>query len=176
MEHERVTLRGLRPHDAASLCTTLATPDVAHFISPPPTTIRGFERFIEWMVAEQAAGRCACFAIVPPGNDVAAGLIQVRRFDSGSATAEWGFAIAAPYWGDGTFPIAAELVVDFVFDVMGVHRLEARATVTNGRGNGVLRKLGARQEAILYRSFLRDGHYVNQVLWSITADEWRARR
>jgi RimJ/RimL family protein N-acetyltransferase len=39
-----------------------------------------------------------------------------------------------------------------------------------------LRKLGAVQEGILRRSFLRDGHYHDQVLWSILAEDWRLQR
>jgi ribosomal-protein-serine acetyltransferase len=45
--------------------------------------------------------------------------------------------------------------------------------VANGRGNGALRKIGAVQEGVLRRSFLRDGQYHDQVLWSILAEEWR---
>ena len=50
---------------------------------------------------------------------------------------------------------APRLVLTFAFDVVGVHRLEARAAVQNGRGNGALRKIGAVQEGILRKSFLR---------------------
>jgi RimJ/RimL family protein N-acetyltransferase len=57
-----------------------------------------------------------------------------------------------------------------------VHRLEARAAVQNGRGNGALRKLGALQEGILRRSFLRNGQYLDQVLWTILdSDRQRVR-
>jgi RimJ/RimL family protein N-acetyltransferase len=44
------------------------------------------------------------------------------------------------------FVDGAKMVVDFAFDVVGTHRLEARAAVANGRGNGALRKVGALQE------------------------------
>jgi RimJ/RimL family protein N-acetyltransferase len=67
-------------------------------------------------------------------------------------------------------------VLPFVFEVLGVHRLEARASVTNGRGNGALRKLGAVQEGVLRRAFLRHGTYHDQVMWSLLRDEWQARR
>ena len=53
----------------------------------------------------------------------------------------------------GVFMEGAELIVDFAFDTVGVHRLEARATVRNGRGNGALRKIGAVQEGLLRKSF-----------------------
>ena len=61
----------------------------------------------------------------------------------------------------------------FIFETLGVHRLEARAAVLNGRGNGALRKLGAVQEAILRGGLLRDKGAVDQVLWSILDTEWQ---
>ena len=68
------------------------------------------------------------------------------------------------------------MVVDFAVDVIGMRRLEARAAVANGRGNGALRKIGAVQEGILRRSFLRNGVHHDQVLWGIVAQDWRLRR
>ena len=65
------------------------------------------------------------------------------------------------------------MVVDFAVETLGVHRLEARAAVANGRGNGALRKLGAVQEGVLRRSFLKNGEYLDQMLWSILDEEWR---
>jgi [ribosomal protein S5]-alanine N-acetyltransferase len=169
----KVTLRELRLSDAPSLLSMLATEEVARFISPPPTTVEGFERFIAWTHRERAAGNYACFAVVPHGMDTAIGIFQVRQLEPGFATAEWGFAIGSPFWGTGMFADAAALVVDFTFEVIGTHRLEARAAVQNGRGNGALRKVGATQEGVLRRSFLRNGEYLDQVLWTILDEDWR---
>jgi [ribosomal protein S5]-alanine N-acetyltransferase len=169
----KVTLRELRLSDAPSLLSMLATEEVARFISPPPTTVEGFERFIAWTHRERAAGNYACFAVVPHGMDTAIGILQVRQLEPGFATAEWGFAIGSPFWGTGMFADAAALVVDFTFEVIGAHRLEARAAVQNGRGNGALRKVGATQEGVLRRSFLRNGEYLDQVLWTILDEDWR---
>ena len=87
----------------------------------------------------------------------AIGIFQVRSLEPGFGTAEWGFAMGSQYWGSGMFTEGARLVLDFAFDVIGANRLEARAAVANGRGNGALRKLGAVQEGVLRRSFLRHG-------------------
>src|SRR5438309_2868373 len=130
-----VTLRELRLSDAPSLLTMLSTEEVSRFISPPPTTVEGFERFIAWTHRERAAGNYVCFAVVPHGVDSAIGIFQVRELEPGFATAEWGFAIGSAYWGSGMFVDGARLVVDFAFDRIGTHRLEARAAVLNGRGN-----------------------------------------
>src|SRR5918998_718297 len=172
----RVTLRELRVSDAPALFAMLTTEEVSRFISPPPTTVEGFERFIMWANRERAAGNYACFAIVPHGMDTAVGLFQVRQLEPGWGAAEWGFAIGSAFWGTGIFAEGSEMVLEFVFDTIGVHRLEARAAVQNGRGNGALRKMGAVCEGVLRRSFLRNGHCLDQALWAILAEDYRVSK
>jgi RimJ/RimL family protein N-acetyltransferase len=168
-----VTLRDLRASDAASLHAALTTEAVSRFISPPPTTVEGFERFIAWTHRQRAAGEYVCFAVVRRGSDIAIGLFQVRSLSPGFDTAEWGFALDSEFWGTGMFIDGARLTLDFVFEAIGVRRLEARAALVNGRGNGALRKLGAVQEGVLRNSFLRKGRYFDQALWTILRSDWR---
>jgi RimJ/RimL family protein N-acetyltransferase len=170
------TLRELRMEDARSLLAMLTSEEVARFISPPPTTVEGFERFIAWAQRERMAGSYACFAIVPDGMKTAIGIFQIRSLEPGFGNAEWGFAMGSQFWGSGIFAEAARLVLNFAFETIGAHRLEARAAVVNGRGNGALRKIGAVQEGVLRRSFLRAGIYHDQVLWGILRDDWRLQQ
>jgi len=167
-----VTLREMRASDAPALFAALSSEQVSKFISPPPATVDGFGRFINWAIRQRQAGQYVCFAVVPHGSDTAIGIFQVRSLEPAFGTAEWGFALASEFWGAGFFVDGAKLVVNFAFEVLGVHRLEARAAVVNGRGNGALRKLGAVQEGVLRRSFLRNGEYLDQALWTILRDEW----
>jgi ribosomal-protein-alanine N-acetyltransferase len=169
----QVALRELRASDAASLFAMLTSEEVSRFISPPPTTIEGFERFIAWTLRERAAGKYVCYAVTIKGYDTAIGIFQVRELEPCFSTAEWGFAIASAFWGTGVFQESAELVMEFAFETLGVHRLEARAAVKNGRGNGALLKIGAVQEGLLRRSFLKNGEFVDQVLYAIVEDDWR---
>ncbi len=168
-----VTLRELRLADAPSLLAFLTTEEVTRFISPPPSTIAGFERFIEWTHRERAAGYYVCFGIVPDGYEQAVGLFQVRQLNNTFQTAEWGFAMGSNFWGSGIFIESARAVVAFTFTEIGAERLEARSCVQNGRGNGALQKLGATREGVLRQSFLRNGEYHDQVLWSILGADWR---
>ncbi len=172
----QVVLRELRASDAASLFALLTTEEVARFISPPPTTVEGFEKFIAWTARQRAAGTYACFAVTLRGFDTAIGIFQVRDTGSAFESAEWGFAIGSAFWGTGVFLDGAGLVLEFAFDTIGVHRLEARAAVLNGRGNGALQKVGAVQECVLRKSFLKDGQYLDQVLYAMIDVDWRRSR
>src|SRR5438105_2135789 len=137
----QITLRELRPTDAQSLFAMLTTEEVARFISPPPTTVEGFERFIAWTIRQRAAGTYVCFAVTLQGFDTAIGIFQVRQTEPGFGTAEWGFALGSAFWGTGVFL-----------------------------------KMGAVQEGVLRKSFLRNGRYLDQVLYAILEDDWRAAR
>jgi RimJ/RimL family protein N-acetyltransferase len=144
------------------------------FIATPPSSPEGFERFISWIQNERQTGRHACFAIVPNGGDDPVGLVQIRELEANFGTAEWGFALAERHWGTGLFMECAPLVLDFAFRDARMHRLEARASVSNGRGNRVLQKLGAVPEGILRQSFANDAVRTDQVLWAVIADDWFA--
>jgi [ribosomal protein S5]-alanine N-acetyltransferase len=108
------------------------------------------------------------------GFDTAIGIFQVRELEPGFGIAEWGFAIGSAFWGTGVFRDGAELMLEFAFDTLDVHRLEARVAVLNGRGNGALLKMGAVQEGVLRKSFLRNGKYLDQVLYAMVEEDWRA--
>src|SRR6266850_331123 len=118
---KQVVLRELRMSDAAPLFSLLTTQEVARFISPPPSTVEGFERFIAWTLRQRAAGTYVCYAVTLKGFDTAIGIFQVRETEPGFGTAEWGFALGSPFWGMGLFEDGARLVLEFAFDTVGIH-------------------------------------------------------
>lgn len=176
LEGERVTLRPLRPSDAPALHVLLSGEDVTRFLAEPPSTVESFEAFINRFNRDAADGSALVYAIAPRGLDLPVGLIQVRRLDAGFEVAEWGFVLGSAFWGTGLFTEAAARLLDFVFDEIGVRRLEARCLVRNGRGNGVLRKLGAVTEGVLRQAQRLRGEVHDQAIWALLATEWRAIR
>jgi ribosomal-protein-alanine N-acetyltransferase len=175
LEGRHVRLRAMRPSDAESLHQLLTAPEVARFVSTPPPTVEAFERFI--VKANRArSGKYICYAVTLKGSDTAIGMFQIRETEPNLQAAEWGFALGSPFWGTGLFAESALLILQFVFGTLGVHRLEARAAVRNGRGGRALQKVGAVQEGVLRKSFKSNGEYLDQVLYSIVKDDWLASR
>ena len=172
LKGRKLMLRELVSSDALSLLSMLSTEEVSKFISPPPTTAQGFEKFVTWTRRERQNGNQFTFGMVPEGCDQAVGLVQVRAVAPRFSVAEWGFAVGSSFWGTGMFLASARMTLDFAFQHTSVNRLEARAVVQNGRGNGALRKLGAVQEGVLRGSLLKDGKYLDQIMWSILSQDW----
>jgi RimJ/RimL family protein N-acetyltransferase len=168
-----VAVRELRPSDAPALLAELAREEVARFVPPPPSTVAGFERFIAWDAAQKDAGHQVSLGVTV-GDDRPVGIFQIRALERSFRTAEWGFVLGSSFWGTGLFEASAHLVLTLAFDGIGIDRLEARTSIENGRAAAALRKVGAVPAGTLRRSFVRDGRYQDQGLWSILADEWRA--
>ena len=165
-----MTLREVRIEDAAALRTVLCADDVAQFIEPPPATVHAFERYIRWALEQRAEGLSITFALLTQGSTAPVGLFHLRAMEPGFGVADWQFAIGSAFWGQGLFFTAGPLLLQFAFETIGVRRVEARAAVRNGRGNGALRKLGAVQEALLRQSLVRDGMALIR-RWAILADD-----
>lgn len=169
LRNGRVYLRELQPSDAPALYGIAHLPEVARHSWPAPPNVAAFEQYIEWASAERASGKYVSYGIVPTGGSAAVGLFELRPLQPHFFRAELGVLIDPSHWGSGVFSSAASLLVRFAFDVIGVHRIEARTNVDNARGNAALGKIGARAEGRLRAAFVRDSDPVDQNLWAIVA-------
>jgi ribosomal-protein-serine acetyltransferase len=168
----RVTLHEPRAHDVPSLAALFRSGDAALFTVDQPRNDFSILQYVERAVAERVAGRGFTYAVTLTARREIVGLVQVRQLDPSFEAAEWTALVAPDVRGTGIFLEVARLVGSVAFDTVGVHRLEARVLLHNGRANGALRKLGAVQEGLLRRAHRQDGRYFDQVLWSILREDW----
>jgi ribosomal-protein-alanine N-acetyltransferase len=171
-----VTLRALRVRDAHALVAHLNDPEVGRYIAAPPSSAATMARFVRWTHAERRRGMLRCYGIVPVGTGSPVGIVQVWPIERDFSTAEWGFALGRAYWGTGVFTRAARIFLDALFSDVGVHRLEARAVDVNARGNQAFARLGATRDGLLRNGFRDRTGFRDQIMWSILAPEWQARR
>jgi [ribosomal protein S5]-alanine N-acetyltransferase len=167
-----VTLREPTASDLRALTEVLLLADASRFGIDEPLSELAVQRMLDRVVQERRAGVAFTYVITISSTRAIAGLVQARQIDLSWESAEWECTLA-PFWrGTGVFLEAARLVGSFAFGTVGVHRLEARVLLQNGRANGAFRKLGAVQEGILRESMRRGGEYLDQVLWSVLKEDW----
>jgi RimJ/RimL family protein N-acetyltransferase len=167
-----VTLREPASQDLGPLLELLSLRDAMRFGVDEPISELGVQDLIDRAPRERAAGLAVTFAVTLAASRTLVGLVQVRQLDPSFEAAEWECTIAPSARGTGIFLEAARLAGSFAFGTIGVHRLEARVLLQNGRANGAVRKLGAVQEGVLRRSVRRSGEYFDQVLWSLLKEDW----
>jgi RimJ/RimL family protein N-acetyltransferase len=170
-----VTLREPAPEDVPAIASLLSLSDASRFGLDAFTGELDARRLIDKAVHDRSAGTAFTYVITVTGARTAVGLMQIRRLDATFEAGEMECTLAPSSRGTGAFVDAARLAISFAFEAAGVHRLEARVIVENGRGNGALRKLGAVHEGILRRAIRRGTQYFDQALWGLLKDDWHSQ-
>ena len=171
---QRVTLREPAPEDVPAIASLLSLSDASRFGLDAFAGEPDARRLIDTAVNDRSAGTAFTYVITLSGPRTAVGLMQIRRLDATFEAAEMECTLALASRGTGVFVDAARLAISFAFEAAGVHRLEARVIVENGRGNGALRKLGAVHEGVLRRAIRRGTQYFDQALWALLKDDWNS--
>jgi RimJ/RimL family protein N-acetyltransferase len=166
------TLREITGQDLRALLDLISLRDSARFTIDGAVSDVAVHDLIERSRRDRASGTGFLYAITAGTSRTLVGAAHVRQLDPAFEAAEWQFTVAPGSRGTGVFLESARLVGSFAFGIVGVHRLEARVPIQNGRANGALRKLGAVQEGVLRRSLRRNGDYLDQVLWSVLKEDW----
>ena len=142
---------------------------------PHPYPVGAATAWIESHPPAWAAGTNATFAIVETktGKLVGAISLMIKREHR---RAELGYWIARGLWNNGYATESSQRLLDFGFEFLGLHRIEARHFVRNPASGQVMRKLGMQQEGVERDWAIKWDRYETLVVYSILEPEWRARR
>ncbi|MDX9974431.1 MAG: GNAT family N-acetyltransferase [FCB group bacterium] len=150
----------IRPHrwgDEESLARYANNPNVSRFLSdifPCPYTLEDAKRFIA--IREKDEDPRTHFAIVR-GDGVIGGVGFTPFEGNARLTAEIGYWLGEPFWGQGIATEALKLVSALAFEQYGLIRLQARVLEGNAASMRVLEKAGYSLEARMARSCVKDG-------------------
>lgn len=99
------------------------------------------------------------------------GLSNVRR--GVAETASLGYWIGEPFARQGLMSAALPLILDFAFDRLRLHRIEAACLPTNVPSRAVLLRTGFKEEGYARSYLLIDGKWQDHVLFAILRDDRR---
>ena len=144
----RLILRPARLSDAQAMYENWAKdPEVTTFLTWQPHASAEVSRSIleSWV---DAYGRSDYYQwmIVLKEGDEPIGSISVVSINETVSSAEIGYCIGKHWWHRGYTSEALGAVMDYLFDEVGVNRIEARHDVRNPNSGGVMRKCGMKFE------------------------------
>jgi RimJ/RimL family protein N-acetyltransferase len=142
--------------------------------TPHPDAERTREAVGE-IIAEVERGEALQWAVERRADRRVIGSITVM-LEAGQPRAEIGYILGREHWGRGYAGEAQRRVIDFAFDELGLHRLEADTHPDNAASTRSLERLGFRREGLLRERWLVGGEFGDSVIWGLLADDWRARR
>jgi ribosomal-protein-serine acetyltransferase len=111
-------------------------------------------------------------AIVREG--VIAGVVGYVGVDWQNRSTSLGYWLGESYQGKGTMTLAVQALVNHALSVWHLNRVEIRAADENRRSRAIPERLGFSQDGILRNSELVNGRYLDVVVYSMLAADWRA--
>lgn len=150
IETDRLILRSFRREDAREVARLAGDRDIAATTLniPHPYEESAAIEWISMHTAWAATGECYVFAVErrdDPGPIGSVALDVNREHER----AELGYWIGRPYWNCGYATEAAQAVVRFGFDELGIHRIAANHFGGNDASGSVLLKAGFTYEGCL---------------------------
>ncbi|NKE43502.1 GNAT family N-acetyltransferase [Roseomonas frigidaquae] len=173
---DRLTLRPLRPEDAAELHRLVNDWEVAKTLARVPFP---YPRALadEWIASTQAQladGSAWHLAITgleqagePAEREVLVGCIGLTRHAT-KREAELGYWIGRRYWGHGVGPEAAARLSSWALANLELDRLVASALIENTRSQAVLKRIGFRETGEGVRDFVARGGTMPVKLFEMT--------
>jgi RimJ/RimL family protein N-acetyltransferase len=86
--------------------------------------------------------------------------------------AEIGFTLAREYQGRGFASEAVSRLLDYAFDTLGLHRVEAIADCRNAPSWTLLERVGMRREGHFLENVWFKGGWTDEYLYAVLKDEW----
>jgi ribosomal-protein-alanine N-acetyltransferase len=104
-------------------------------------------------------------------GEVSLGSVQRGPFQMGYV----GYWIDEALAGSGYVPEGVVLIMQYAFDVLQLHRIEAAIVPRNASSRRVADKLGLRDEGNAVRFLQIQGAYEDHIRYAMTVEEWRER-
>lgn len=173
---ERIELRALSVADVPALFELFGDPAVTRYWSWSAferieqaadlfaQIERGFadKAIFQWGIADRANGRVI-------------GTTTLYQLDWRHQRGEIGFALRRDRWGQGLAGEAVARVIDFAFDELDLHRLEADADPRNAGSLKLLEREGFRREGLLRERYHVNGEIQDAALLGLLRSERKRR-
>ena len=154
LETARLLLRRFVLDDAQAMYENWASdPEVTQFLTWPAHSSVDVSRSVlaEWISNYNRADYYQ-WAIIPKDVNQPIGSIAVVSQDDRVCKAHIGYCIGRPWWHQGYMSESLQAVINYLFDSVGMLRLDSRHDPRNPNSGAVMRKCGMQYEGILRQS------------------------
>ena len=174
IDTNRLTLRSITADDVDDFFTVYSNPEVMRYWSTLPLLNReaaakqiseideGFKRheLLKWGIALR-------------DGDTLIGSVTLFHPDFTHRRAEIGYAIGRAYWGKGYMNETLTAVINYAFDVLEFHRIEADVDPRNAASIRALERLGFQREGYLRERWQVGGEIQDALLYGLLRPDWK---
>jgi len=169
IDTERLHLRAITIQDDEALFI-LRTEDAAnkYLDRARPTLVTELHQLITKIAYGISSNTAIAWAITlkeNPGQLI--GSISYHKIDADHHRAEIGYMILSAYWRKGLVSEAIKAVIDYGFNEMKLHSIEANINPNNEASRNILLKFGFVKEAYFKENYYFDGKFFDSEIYSL---------
>jgi [ribosomal protein S5]-alanine N-acetyltransferase len=168
LESERLRFRRLTEADAPEILALRGNPETMKFIPRPlATNIDEALAHIKLINDKIDENLDINWAVTEKGSDKCIGLMGFYRTQPEHFRTELGYMIAPDHWGKGYVSEAVKTLLDFAFNTLNFHSIEAVIDSRHIASERVLQKNGFEKEAHFKENFFYNNEFTDTVIYSL---------
>jgi RimJ/RimL family protein N-acetyltransferase len=170
---DRLTLRQFKNGDIQDILEFISHPSVARAapeIGPSPEEVR---KYIEVQNSRPPFEQDKCTDLVIERKKDGKVIGLVSMVPRAHHKASIGYALGVKYRGRGYATEAARALMEYGFEVLKYHRIQAETSTANPASYRVMERLGMRPEGQLREAEQHDGIWIDILYYGILATEFK---
>jgi ribosomal-protein-alanine N-acetyltransferase len=168
LESERLCFRKLTITDAPEILELRGNPETMKYIPRPLITdIDGALAHIKMINDKIDENIDINWAVTEKGSDECIGIMGFYRTQPEHYRTELGYMITPEHWGKGYVTEAVTVLLDFAFNTLQFHSIEAVIDSRHTASERVLQKVGFIKEAHFKENFYYNNEFTDTVIYSL---------
>ncbi|MBQ3528511.1 MAG: GNAT family N-acetyltransferase [Clostridia bacterium] len=169
---DRLTLRRMLKSDYDDMFEYCQSRELTKYLTWEAHPDKGYtHKYLTYIQSKYRAGEFFDWAVIYEGKMI--GTCGFTNIWENHLKAEIGYVISPKYQNMGIATEAVNKVIEFGFETLGLHRIEAHYMVGNDASRRVMEKAGMTFEGILRDSMYVKGRYVSVGICAILSTEYK---
>jgi RimJ/RimL family protein N-acetyltransferase len=177
LESKRIFLRNIELDDKFAIYAYRSDPIVYKYQSWKPKYIQDVVDFINIKIVREPniPNTWMQLAICKNADNTLIGDCGIHFLENEPEQVEIGITINSENQGKGLGSEALFMVFQYIFTILGKHRIIASIDPANTTSIHLMEKMKMRKEAHFRKSIFIDGEWVDDIIYAILAEEWNVR-
>ncbi len=168
LKTERLYLRKLSMEDAREIQHNRNDERVMKYMdSDRHTTLEFSNNFVAENLSMYTQKKGMFWALIETSTQRYIGDFSFWKIDSKNARAEIGYTLKPQFWGKGLMKEAMVAIINFGFNHLKLHSLEANINPENDNSRGILKSMGFEKEAYFKENYFYNDEFLDSEIYSL---------
>lgn len=142
-----------------------------YFPFSPVDDIEVYRQKVEHWVSNYRSGLYFHWVIEWKETGELIGTINLGNVEEECQMSDTCYILSPKFWNRGIMSEVLAGVLDYAFDEIGLHRVQAEVFEGNDASAAVLKKCGMTLEGVARKKYYKNGKFIDAALWAVIAED-----